>query len=302
MIQMGGFFIQGLCAMLFNIKKILVCTDLSESSENVLIQSEVLRKRLSCEMDVLYVSEIGLQLDWAFEGTTRVSYHDVFIKKIRTELEVKLNDQILKTSVAARPLIHEGSPSVVINDLIINGDTKYDLLILGHSGHKGLFHHYLGSVARKIVSNTPLPVLIIKRNLQFSLISCFLDGSRPIDWMVATGFDYFRILKFQKIEFVSLWMDYPEPFHKEIIASDFSQTLDEEIKYITRPNEVYQIRVDPVRELPIAKQLARIIDEDKIDLAVVKRNRGKKINKKFLGSETQRLLEMDTCNILVMPI
>ena len=147
-----------------------------------------------------------------------------------------------------------------------------------------------------------IQVLIIKRNLQFNHISCFLDGSRPIDWMVATGFDYFRILKFQKIEFVSLWMDYPEPFHKEIIASDFSQTLEEEVKYILRPNEVFQIRVEPIRELPIAKQLARIINEDKIDLAVVKRNRGKKINKKFLGSETQRLLEMDTCNILVMPI
>jgi hypothetical protein len=66
--------------------------------------------------------------------------------------------------------------------------------------------------------------------------------------MVATGFDYFRILKFQKIEFVSLWMDYPEPFHKEIIASDFSQTLEEEVKYILRPNEVFQIRVEPVRE------------------------------------------------------
>jgi nucleotide-binding universal stress UspA family protein len=288
--------------MLFNIKKILVCSDLSESSENVLIQAEVLRQRLSCEMDILYVSDIGFKIDWSFEGTQRDSYHDIFVKKIYNELEKKLQDQISKTSSVARPIIREGSPSIVINDYIINGDTRYDLLILGHSSHKGLFHHYLGSVARKIVSNTPLPVLIIKRSLDFNNISCFLDGSRPVDWMVATGFDFFRILKFQRIEFVSLWIDLPEPYHKENFAVDFSQMLEEEIKYILRPNEIYKIRIDPVRELPIAKQLARIIEEDKIDLAVVKRNRGKKINKKFLGSETQRLLEMDTCNILVMPI
>jgi nucleotide-binding universal stress UspA family protein len=288
--------------MLFNIKKILVCTDLSDFSNNVLVQAEVLRQRLSCEMDVLYVSEVGLNLDWTFENTIRDSYHDVFVKKIFKELKNKLDKQISKNSITARPLIFEGNPSQVINDIVLNGETKYDLLILGHSSHKGLFHHYLGSVAKKIVSNTPLPVLIIKKILEFNHISCFLDSSRSIDWMVATGFDYFRILKFKKIEFVSLWIDFPEPFNKENHATDFSQRLDEEIKFILRPHELYEIRVDPVRELPIAKQLSRIIDEDKIDLAVVKRNRGKKINKKFLGSETQRLLEMDTCNILVMPI
>ena len=288
--------------MLFDIKKILVCTDLSDSSIETLFQSEVLRKRINCEIHVLYVCDVGLTIDFANEGFAKESFYDIAVNDIFIKFESKLKSQIKKAGLEAKHFILEGQPVKTINDFIINGKNRYDLLILGKASHKGVWHHFLGSVARKIVSDTPIPVLIIKRNLEFNLISCFLESSRPIDWMVATGFDYFRFLHFKKIEFVSIITDFPKLFHDEMAIPEFSKFLEDEINYMIRQDEDYKIRIDSLKELPVAKQLSKIIEEDKIDLAIVKRNRGKKLNKKFLGSETHKLLDLDTCNILVMPL
>ncbi len=288
--------------MLFNIKKVLVCTDLSESSINTLTQSEVLRMRVQCEIHVLYVCDVGLAFAFANEGFENESFYDIAVKDIFKKFEIKLKSQIERAGLQAKHFILEGHPVETINDFIINGNNRYDLLILGKASQKGVWHHLLGSVARKIVSDAPIPVLVIKRDLKFNLISCFLESSRPIDWMVATGFDYLRLFKFKKIEFVSIRTDFPRKFHDEIPIPDFSELLEDEIKYVIKEHEEYRIRIDLLTELPVAHQLSKIIDEDKIDFAIVKRNRGKKLNKKFLGSETQKLLDLDTCNILVMPL
>jgi|GEM_PF-3473286 nucleotide-binding universal stress UspA family protein len=288
--------------MLFDIKKVLVCTDLSELSIDTLIQSEVLRTRIHCEIHVLYVCDVGLTFDFANEGVANESFYEIAVKDIFKKFELKLKSHIERAGLQAKYFILEGHPVKTINDFIINGNNRYDLLILGKASHKGVWHHFLGSVARKIVSDAPIPVLVIKRDLKFNLISCFLETSRPIDWMVATGFDYLRLFNFKKIEFVSIKTDFPKIFHDEMPIPDFSQLLDDEIKYVIKENEEYRLRIDLLTELPVAHQLSKIIDEDKIDLAIVKRNRGKKLNKKFLGSETQKLLDLDTCNILVMPL
>lgn len=288
--------------MLFSIKRILVCTDLTEKADEVLINAEALRKRTNAELDILHVSDLGLRLEWSADTTKKETFYDAFVEGIANDLKSKLQAQIERTGVKGNPLFAEGHAVDKINDLIVNGDKKYDLLVIGHNSKAGTLHHVLGSVARKIASSAPIPTIIVKRDMEFNTIGAFVDGTRPVDWMVTSSLDFYRSFKFGKIEFVTLWFDLPEPFQEEESASAVASKLDEEIKYFIHGKENFSIRVEPSRELFVAYHLARIADEDKIDLAVMKRNRGKKLNKKLLGSETLRMLELNTPNILILPV
>lgn len=289
--------------MLFSIKNILVCTDLSERSDDVLVDAEILRRQLHAEVDILFVSDIGLHLEWATNERNKDTYYGSFVKKIAKDLENKLKDQINRTGIVGNPIFAEGNVVQTINDLIINGEKKYDLLLIGHSSKKeSAVEYFLGSVAKKIAASVPVPTIIVKRKLEFNIIASFIDQSRPLDWMVSTSLDFYRLLNYKKIEFISLWHDLPHPFRIEEDISDFSDKLKEDINYFVRKGDDVVVKVLPTRELLVAYHLIRIIDEDKIDLAIVKRNRGKRFHRKILGSETLRLLEMNTCNILVMPV
>lgn len=289
--------------MLFSIRNILVCTDLSERSDDVLIDAEILRRRLNADVDILFVSDIGLHLDWATNENNKDTYYGSFIAKIRQDLEEKLKDQINRTGIHANPVFAEGNIAKTINDIILNGQNRYDLLLIGHSSKKeSTVDYFLGSVAKKIASSAPIPTIVVKRKLEFNVIASFIDQSRPIDWMVSTSLDFYRLLNFKKIEFISLWHDLPSPFQIAEDILDFSEKLKEDVNYFIREGDHFEIKVLPTRELLIAYHLIRIIEEDNIDLAIVKRNRGKRFHRKILGSETLRLLEMNTCNILIMPV
>lgn len=257
--------------MLFDIKRILVCTDLTPLSDSVLVEAEVIRKRVACEMDILFVSKDG------------------------TNLESQLRGQIKNTAVIGHPIFLYGEPVEVINEHVLSSHFKYDLLIIGHSSKLRYSLLHLGSVARKILSDTPIPVIVIKKKIIFDSIACLIDSSRPFDWLILTALDFYRILKFKKVEFISV-------INLDEDSKILSEQLDEVARYNCHSNENTFIRVEKIKKLPVSSQLANIISQDRIDLAILNRNRGKRIEKKFLGSETLRILEKETCNILVMPI
>ncbi len=288
--------------MLFSIKKILVCTDLSSRSDNVLRDAEILRERLNAELDILYVSNLGIHLDFSAVEIKKETYYQAFLEGIARDLKFKLNDQIKRTGIKGRTIFREGDVVEEINDLVIDGGDKYDLLLIGHNSKSGIIHNLIGSVARKIIANAPIPTLVVKKKLEFNTMAAFVDGSRPVDWMVSLSLDYFRSFGFKKIEFVSLWLDLPGSLHMEEEARSFSEILLQEVKYFVRDSENYDVKVLPTRDLMVAYHLIRIIEEDKIDMAVMKRNRDKMLTKKMIGSETQRILDLESTNILIMPV
>jgi nucleotide-binding universal stress UspA family protein len=288
--------------MLFTIKRILACTDLSPRSDEVLRDAEILRQRVGAELDILYVSNLGVHLDFSAVRTKEETYYEAFLEGIASDLNDKLMDQIKRTGVKGQAIFGEGDVVEEINNVIMNGKEKYDLLMIGHHSKSGIVQELLGSVARKIVANAPIPTLVVKKKLEFDTMAAFVDGSRPVDWMVSSSLDYYRTFGFKKIEFISLWLDLPEPFHREEEARDFSDNLLEEVKYFARDNEHFEVKVEPSRDLMVAYHLIRIIEDDKIDLAIMKRNRGKNLFKKMIGSETQRILDLESTNILIMPV
>lgn len=262
--------------MLFTIKRMLVCSDLSENSELVLMNAEKLRQRIGGEIDILHVSQ------------------DSHASKS------KLQEQMKRHHFQGNLIQREGDVPHVINEVIASG--KYDLLIIGHNSQTGVWKHLLGSVARKLLSSVPLPTLVLKKELQFNKMGCLVDNTSSLGWMITSSLDFYRSLKFDTIEFVNLWHDLPEPFGHGGSSSEFKSRLWEEIHYFEHEKEKVSVRVEPARELQVANHLFEIIQEEKIDLAVMKRNRGKNVKTMMIGSETMRMLELEPLNLLILPV
>lgn len=262
--------------MLFTIRRMLVCSDLSENSELVLKNAEKIRHRTGAEVDLLHVS-----VDSEASGA-------------------KLQEQMKRHNLKGNLIQKEGDVPTVINEVIESG--KYDLLIIGHNSQTGIWKHLLGSVARKLLSSVPVPTLVLKKELQFDKMGCLIDNTSSLGWMITSSLDYYRSLKFETIEFVNLWHDLPEPFGHGGSSAEFKSRLWEEIRYFEHEKEKVSVRVEPARELQVAHHLFEIVQEDQVDLAVMKRNRGKNVKTMMLGSETMRMLELEPLNLLILPV
>jgi nucleotide-binding universal stress UspA family protein len=289
--------------MLFEIKNILVCTDLSEKSDEVLRGAHIVQKRTHSEIHILFVSNAGIRYDFEDTSDLNETFYENFNLGFQKDLLHKLREQIIRTGIRGRLIIAEGDVIKEITSRVLDQNIKYDLLILGHTLHDS-YHNpptllrYFGSICRKILSSVEIPTIIVKEKIAFNTLGAFVDGSRPLDWMVAMSFDFYRILQFSKIEFISLRMIGVS--QNELI--DFKEQLSEDISYLSRKGDTYEVKIESTHEIMLAHHFARIIAADKVDLAILKRNRGKKINKKFIGSETLRLLELDTCSLLILPV
>lgn len=279
--------------MLFTIKRILVCSDLSKNSELVLRNAELIRERTGADLDILFVSDAG---------THHSFLDDEAIRNIGMEARIKLNDQMKKLQINGVLLFEEGEVAEKINDIITNGKDKYDLLMIGHNSSPGILQHLLGSTARRLLSSVNIPTLVIKRDLKFGKMGCLVDNTSPLGWMITSSLDFYRNLKFNLIEFINLWHELPEPFGHGGSSAEFKKHLEEEIQYFEHEKEKVSIRVETAKELQVAGHLQQILKEEKIDLAIMKRNRGKKVKTMLLGSETMRMLELDPVNLLVLPV
>lgn len=288
--------------MLFSIKRILVCTDLSESSEEVVRSAEILRQRTGAEANIIFVSDTGLHYDHVLNKINVHTFNDEFVLGFEIDLKRKLETQIKRTFFQGNIIFREGNVAEEIIQIVLSGDVKYDLLIIGHNSKSGVIHHLIGSVAKKIISDAPIPTLVLKKKIAFNQIASFINGSRPMDWMISSSMDFFRVLKFNKIKFISLSSNISAPFHQFKNIEILKNILSEEISYFLHDNEICEIEVIPSQDVIVAYQIAKIIEDEKIDISVLRKNRGKSLNKFLLGSQTKKLLDLDTTNILILPI
>ena len=277
--------------MLFSIQKILVCSDLSENSIQVLKNAELIRQRTKSEVDILYVSDIGLHLDFAVHP--RKTFYDEFVASLAMDYKEKMREQTEKSGIKGQALFKEGDIAETINNFLTDGKEKYDLLIIGHNSKRGILQHLLGSVARKLLSSVSVPTLVIKEDLQFNKMGSLVESEGPVDWMITSSLDFYRSLGFKEMEFISLW-------HKS--GRHSREKMEEEVRYFLHGDEKPVVRIQEARDVQVAHELYEVVKEDKIDLAIMKRNRGQKLKKMVLGSETLRMLEMEGVNLLVLPV
>jgi nucleotide-binding universal stress UspA family protein len=141
------------------LKRILWPTDFSGSAEKALAYVQSLSEKYQTEVHVLYViEELGYHEPWYgdFDRSHIDKIHEWEKKKAQKRL-----DEICENHLQGCPLyvkhIAIGDPAQEILKLI--DQERVDMVVMATHGRKGIFR--FGSVAERVVKNSPVPVVSI---------------------------------------------------------------------------------------------------------------------------------------------
>jgi nucleotide-binding universal stress UspA family protein len=136
--------------------KVLHANDGSEHAFQALALAIAIAKQNSSELHMVSVEEIDYMPEFLEEvrqetGTAARRFHKVHqrARAMADESHVKLHLHVLA-----------GHP---VRDIVeLATELKVDLLVIGATGHSGLYERMIGSRADRIIQLAPCPVLVVK--------------------------------------------------------------------------------------------------------------------------------------------
>lgn len=289
-----------------NFSNILVCTDFSIFSDYAMKAAEKIRKKSNSKIFALNIHEYSINWDWMPPNYSEGGYQVEMLKIIKN----KIKDQLEKNDVIGNPFVSFGVISQVILNFI--AENKIDLVIIGHKGRTG--HFNLGSTAVKILANSAVPVLIIKRELEFRNVSLLVDPYGATNKLFDFGKDIInsylldlyivslipdiaaRYIGIGKIGFSTELLSLTEDQKKKLTA-EVIENLKKQIDF----SDKYHFHVEITTEKRIAYHLNRILVELHSELIIMQRHQSSFMEKVLIGSETRRMIEIFEGNIFILP-
>lgn len=147
------------------IQNILCPIDFSQSAMNALDYAIELAKVVRADIKLLHVYEDPLaSIPFARTGsagdpTAPIEIIEEARRKRIAEIE-RLQAMCASHGVQAKVQEIEGTPAQTI--VKVAGETGIDLIIMGTHGRTGLSHALVGSVAERVVRQSPCPVLTVR--------------------------------------------------------------------------------------------------------------------------------------------
>lgn len=142
-----------------SVKKILWPTDFSKISETALPHVKSLTEKYDAEIHILYVIEDTAHHDGWYGAFDEKHVNDLMEHANKTA--TKRLGQICEKYLEGCPLyikhVAVGDPANEILSMI--KDKKMDMVVMASHGEKG--HFRFGSVAEKVLKNSPIPVTVI---------------------------------------------------------------------------------------------------------------------------------------------
>lgn len=143
-------------------KRILVPTDFSEHAEDALKVAAQIAKKNNSELILLHMLELPQQSNDAIVGGTSIPETMLFMKKANETLDEIASREYLE-GIPVTEIVKMDKPIHGITQ--ISKDYNIDLIIMGSHGSSGVEELLIGSNTEKVVRNSEIPVLVIKKNI-----------------------------------------------------------------------------------------------------------------------------------------
>ncbi|MDD3379146.1 MAG: universal stress protein [Candidatus Methanomethylophilaceae archaeon] len=141
-----------------NFQNILIPTDGSESIKFAVEKGLNLAKISGGKVTALYVLDQSVYSNMPMD-TAVVNIYET-LEKEGEEATDYVDKEGAKMGITVEKKVLEGAPSKTI----LNISEKYDIIVMGTLGKKGMTKVLMGSVAEKIIENATCPVMIVRAN------------------------------------------------------------------------------------------------------------------------------------------
>ena len=144
---------------MFPVKRIVVATDFSETSDRAVDAAVELAATTGASVTVVHAYEIPV---YGFPDGSLVASAD-FATRITTAAQEALAATLemrKSKGVELEPELRQGVPWQEVND--VADKRNADLIVIGTHGRSGLAHALLGSVAERVIRSATRPVLVIR--------------------------------------------------------------------------------------------------------------------------------------------
>jgi nucleotide-binding universal stress UspA family protein len=144
-------------------KKIIIATDFSESSDSALAYAEFLAKHFKAELLLVhtYFPVVSLDATLSYDTVAPSTMHEEVIRSFEQQLNEKV-ESLKANGVKAESELIVGSLSSGIAEFA--KEKKADLIVVGKTPQSGFFDRLIGSGASSVIDNTSVPVLIVPKH------------------------------------------------------------------------------------------------------------------------------------------
>ncbi len=282
-------------------KTLLVGLDDSQASKAAMIEAANWVKRHGGKVILVYAAyfdseEFGIaptQLDSRLKHGEKVCLETK--EMIASEFGIEVSS-----------LLCEGEPPEVI--LNMAAERKADLIVLGTYGRKGLNRLLMGSVTSHVIVNSPVDVLVIKKECSdctgtYKSILVSYDGSAHSK----NALD--RACKLSQMDNGEVTVLYVIPRYEEMVGflktESIKKSLQQEAQKIIEgakelaSNNGVSVKAE-IREGHAADKILETAAGLKNDLIVMGSYGWRGVNKAIMGSTTERVLIDATCPVLAV--
>lgn len=173
-------------------KRILVPTDFSEHAEDALKVAAQIAKKNDSEIIILHMLELPHQMNDAILGGASIPETMLFMKKANEMLD-EISSKPYLDGISITEIVKMDKPIHGITQ--VSKDYEVDLIIMGSHGSSGVEELLIGSNTEKVVRNSEIPVLIIKKDITNFKVEDIVFAS---DFSDETKAPFDRLLNFVK--------------------------------------------------------------------------------------------------------
>jgi len=270
---------------IYPMKRILLCTDFSEASNLALKESEELRIRSGGQIDLLHVAEIPISLSHSLTSYYGLKFERDFLEQLTGRIHSQLKTQLNQCNVTGNVKAEYGP--VVEKIVEITNSGNYDLLVLGFE-KKG----WIRSKFHKIISNSHIPVMVVKKPFDFTKVEGLVDEKHNIGLIIAGTFDFFRTFKYESLSLVSVCSKSGDAV---------KLAIKEEAEHFSEGDPAPAYFVMEGSDWQASELITDHLNHDHTNVAIAKKFAHGDLKKIYLGSTTRKLLNSFEGNLLILP-
>lgn len=143
-------------------KRILLPTDFSAHAEDALKVAAQIAKKNNSEIIILHMLELASQMNDAILGGASIPETMLFMKKANEMLD-EISSRPYLDGVSVTEIVKMDKPIHGISQ--VSKDYDVDLIVMGSHGSSGIEELIIGSNTEKVVRNSEIPVLVIKKDI-----------------------------------------------------------------------------------------------------------------------------------------